>query len=192
MGFHIVFRTRKIHWRAAMMINVMEKQQQNEARLEGKVRELFSDIPGLSVTVNCDVENRTVHEDSTKYDPKTSMSKDIETRDQTTETHSAAANGAEPGTGANTAASINGGGGGDGTSSTTEDQTTKSQIFASNTVTHTDTPAGKEKVLSATVRVPRSHMVTVLKTSNPTGEVVDEAALQPVATIELGRRFALR
>jgi flagellar biosynthesis/type III secretory pathway M-ring protein FliF/YscJ len=165
----------------------MEMQQQNEARLEGKVRELFADISGLSVTVTCDVENSTTHEDTTKFDPKFSMTKDYDTQDTNTETHGGSASAAEPGTGANTAATIGGGGGGgDGASSTSEDTKTKSQTFAGSTTTHTDTPAGKEKVLSATLRVPRSYMVGVYKASNA-GAEPDEAALKTIETIELAK-----
>ena len=163
----------------------MSLQQQNEARWEDKLRGLFPDIPGLCVTVNCDVANSNTSEDQTVYDPSKSMSKESESTESTTSTTGAAAGGGEAGAGANTSASINSGsGGGGGTISSSDDTTSKSQIFAGGTKTHIETPAGKAKVLSATVRVPRSHIVNILKTSNSATEP-DEAAIEAAAPVEL-------
>jgi flagellar biosynthesis/type III secretory pathway M-ring protein FliF/YscJ len=164
----------------------MSLQQQNEARWEDKVRELFAaDIPGLCVTVNCDVDNSSTSEDSQVYDGKATLVKEVESEDHTTDVTGSAAGGGEAGAGANTSASINGGGGGGGTTvSSSEDTTSKSQVFPGGTKKHIETPAGKAKVLSATVRVPRSHMIAVFKTSSPTVDP-DEAAIQATATAEL-------
>jgi flagellar biosynthesis/type III secretory pathway M-ring protein FliF/YscJ len=111
--------------------------------------------------------------------------KEVESEDHTTDVTGSAAGGGEAGAGANTSASINGGGGGGGTTvSSSEDTTSKSQVFPGGTKKHIETPAGKAKVLSATVRVPRSHMIAVFKTSSPTVDP-DEAAIQATATAEL-------
>ena len=167
----------------------MSLQQQNEARLEDKVRELFAaDIPGLCVTVNCDVDNSSTSEDSQVYDSKATLVKEVESEDHTTDVTGSAAGGGEAGAGANTSASINSGGGGGGgaTVSSSEDTTSKSQVFPGGTKKHIETPAGKAKVLSATVRVPRSHIVSILKTSNSAAEP-DAAAIEAAVPIELAK-----
>ncbi len=170
---------------AAGSDDYLDLKRQNEDMLEGKLRTCFAEIPGLFVTVNCDVDNTTKSEETTAYDPKETLTKEYESTDHTTETSGPVAGGGEAGAGANTSASIAGGtGGGQGSSSTSEDTTSKSQTFAGGTKTHIDTPPGKEIVKSATVRVPRSHFVAVYKVSNSNSEP-DETALQAAAAAEL-------
>jgi flagellar biosynthesis/type III secretory pathway M-ring protein FliF/YscJ len=165
----------------------IDLKRQNEDMLEENLRKCFAEIPGLFVTVNCDVDNTTKSEEATVYDPKGTLTKEYESTDHTTETSGPVAGGGEAGAGANTSASIAGGtGGGQGSNSTSEDTTSKSQTFAGGTKTHVDTPPGKEIVKSATVRVPRSHFVANYKVSNSNSEP-DETALQASAALELAQ-----
>ena len=76
---------------------------------------------------------------------------------------------AEPGVGANTSASIPTAGavaGGGGSTSSQSESTTNNQNAFGSTEQTIATPAGKDKVVSATVLVPRSYFVAAYKTAN--------------------------
>src|SRR5207248_1561551 len=126
-------------------------------------------------------------EQATTFDPEKVIVKPNEINSSNQETTNTAPAGAEPGVGANTAGPIiAGGAGGGGTQSSSQtDEKTKNTILASSTQTTTQTPAGKEKVESATVRVPRSYFVNICKQRDPNGKDPDEAAVKAVAKEEL-------
>jgi flagellar biosynthesis/type III secretory pathway M-ring protein FliF/YscJ len=105
---------------------------------------------------------------------------------KTEETSTTSAGAADPGVGANTGSPISiatSGGGGGATSSTTEDKS-EYQNFPSEKTESTQIPAGKDTILAATVRVPRSYFVNAYKSTN-NGKDPDDAALQTEMTTEL-------
>lgn len=61
----------------------------------------------------------------------------------------------------------------------------KNVVLPSDSEVNTQIPAGKDTVVSATVRVPRSYFVSIFKQQNPAGKEPDDAAIQAVATTEL-------
>jgi flagellar biosynthesis/type III secretory pathway M-ring protein FliF/YscJ len=161
-------------------------RQGTEEHEEQKILALFSYINGLTATVSCDVENRSLMEHKRAVDSV--LVKPQKEENHSEENAAPSAPASDPGVGANTAASIasvgsaSGGGGG---GSTMNDDKTENNFFPSTTDLDTQTPAGKVTVVSATVRVPRSYIVGMLKQENPNAKEPDDATVQAKAKIEL-------
>ena len=156
--------------------DLIDAEQSEEDRWERKIRDHFVDILGLAITVNCDVENRSITERSLQYDPKKSMTKAVEEKEQTEDSKGGGSGGGEPGVGANTSASIPTGSTGGTETETTSSQTdTKSQTFAGQDEQSVITPAGKVTVKSASLRVPRSYFANLIR--KPDGSEPDDAAI---------------
>ena len=135
--------------------DVLEVQAREEAYLESKVRSQFAFIPGLNVTVTCDVQNQTRVEEIHNYDKGGAVSLPDYENNRSSEQHNADPAAREPGAatndgtanagGANGPASIDGGGGSMAggpvsTSSTTTDELSHNQVFVPNTQAHVVTP----------------------------------------------------
>lgn len=161
-------------------------KQRSESRLEQKIRDQFAYIPGLTVTVAVDVENSTVVQHKHTYDAANTLVKPAEEESRTEENSSPSGPAADPGAGANTGASIMTAvvGGGNQTSSIDESKS-KNIVLPSDLLVDTQTPAGKDTVQSAAVRVPRSYFAAIYKQRNPTAKDPDDAALQPIVEAEL-------
>lgn len=170
--------------------DLMEIQQRSEARVADKIRtQLLGFIPNLHVAVTCDVENRTMTQHKVSYDKTGSLSMPTEEKSSSVDTTGGASNAGEPGVGANTSASIptpTSVGASTGATSSTSDSTTDNQNAFGSTTDNIATPAGKDKVVSATVLIPRSYFVATYKISNDTkGKAPDEAVLQTFANAQL-------
>lgn len=168
--------------------DLMDVKVRTEQRLEQKIRDQFAYIPGMTATVTVDVDNRTRSEQSMTYDPDRVIVKPTEINSTNQETTNSSAAAADPGVGANTGVPILAGGlsgGGGSQNSTTSEEKIKNQILASSTQSTTQTPAGKDTVQSATVRVPRSYFVGVYKQRSASAKEPDEAALMPLVSAEL-------
>src|SRR5262249_55868288 len=128
-----------------------------------------------------------------KYDPKGSVSKEVETETETTTTTSAnrpAASGdvgVVPNTTSNQGMAINGGGasGGDGGSSNFEKTRSKMDNRFGKTLKVTRIPAGSVAPMSASVGLPRSFFVKVYKSQTHTDKEPSEAVLGPFIKDEL-------
>lgn len=166
--------------------DLLDMKVRTEQRLEQKIRDQFAYIRDMTATVTVDVENRIRTEQSTTYDPDRVIVKPSEINTNNQETTNTAPAAAEAGVGANTAGPIlAGGAGAGGSQSTTTEEKIKNQILASSTQSTTQTPAGKDTVQSATVRVPRSYFVNVYKQRSANAKDPDEAALATLVTAEL-------
>ncbi len=160
-------------------------KKQSEQDAEEKIRQQFP-IPGLTVSVLCDVENRTTTESKDEYDTAGTLAKEVESQDKTEETTSAPPASAEPGAGANTAASIaQAAAPSGGNSSTISDSTSKTQIFPGHTVSNISTPAGKPTIKTATVGVPRGYMIEIYKQQHHASDDPSETELANFSATEL-------
>jgi flagellar biosynthesis/type III secretory pathway M-ring protein FliF/YscJ len=171
----------------------MELKVKTENDIAQKIRDVFP-IPGLTVTVNCDVESKTIHEESTKFGKKEDvLTLPNETKEHSEESTSSPQGPREPGAVSNTggggsgglSVDGSGGGGGDVTSSTVTDDTTRNENYVNNTHTITDTPAGKPVALSATVRVPLSYFAAAFKVKYPSIKEPTDDAIQKFTDAKL-------
>ena len=159
--------------------DLQDAQQRAETREIEKIRAVLGFVPDLHLAVVCDVENSTTTSRSTSYDKSTSLSLPRMEHEKSEDNTAAAAPSAEPGIGANTSASIPtasslSGGGGNSTSNS--ETTTENQNAFGSVEKSVVTPAGKDKVLSATVLIPRHWFVEVYKNSHK-GDEPDEPTL---------------
>jgi flagellar biosynthesis/type III secretory pathway M-ring protein FliF/YscJ len=149
-----------------------EAREKREADLEQKIRNEFAFITGLTVTVNCDIENRQMDEHVVKFDKASTVVQPLKTSTVTDESSSLPGGSRDPGASANTAGSNSGVSLDAGTGTTAaptpnttstnkEDVTNEVDVGHDDITTHT--PAGKDKVQSATVRVPRSYFTAIYK-----------------------------
>jgi flagellar biosynthesis/type III secretory pathway M-ring protein FliF/YscJ len=161
--------------------DLSEMRAKREADLEQKIRTQFSYIPGLTVTVNCDVENRTTLETSQNFNKPGTLSLPVKTITNNEETSTSSPGSHEPGatpnTGANGSIALppDGGGGGGGggpsnTSSITHEEAQYGNFVGTDNKT-INTPAGKDTVQSATVRFPSSYLAATYKIDDPKGAV---------------------
>jgi flagellar biosynthesis/type III secretory pathway M-ring protein FliF/YscJ len=161
-------------------------KQRSESRLEQKIRDQFAYIQGLTVTVAVDVENSTIVQHKHTYDAANTLVKPAEEENRTEENTSPSGPAADPGAGANTGASImTAAASGGGQTSNVDETKSKNMILPSDLLVDTQTPAGKDTVQSAAVRVPRSYFSAIYKQRNPTAKDPDDAALQPIIDAEL-------
>jgi flagellar biosynthesis/type III secretory pathway M-ring protein FliF/YscJ len=172
---------------------LVEMRDKREATLQQKIQDLFGDISGLHVTVNCDLENRTVTEDSTRYDKGGTVLQPLETTSETNETSTQVPASHEPGAASNIGlgsgtASIGDTGSGSGSGNTTNEtnETQKNIVKVGETHTVTSTPAGKDSVQSATVRVPSSYFLARYKLQKNAPKDATEAPADFLAA-ELGK-----
>jgi flagellar biosynthesis/type III secretory pathway M-ring protein FliF/YscJ len=165
---------------------LMDMKVKEEALEAQKIYTQFSYIPNLLVSVSVQIDNQTTARQTHTYDKDAIVSKPVSESTKTEETSTTSAGAADPGVGANTGSPISiatSGGGGGATSSTTEDKS-EYQNFPSEKTESTQIPAGKDTILAATVRVPRSYFVNAYKSTN-NGKDPDDAALQTEMTTEL-------
>ncbi|HEX4124192.1 MAG TPA: flagellar M-ring protein FliF C-terminal domain-containing protein [Tepidisphaeraceae bacterium] len=150
----------------------LQLQQKAEVRLANKVKDEFQFINGLMVSVTVKLNNSSLQQDQTVYDPK---GKSVLIRDSDDTSNSTSGNppSGEPGAlpnvqpgGANAALSINSGSGG-GSNETSEKHEQDLQPYVGTTHSTTVTPAGDATPIAATVRVPMSYFAAVWQRQNP-------------------------
>jgi flagellar biosynthesis/type III secretory pathway M-ring protein FliF/YscJ len=159
----------------------LETIQGFEKYRAARIRDLFSYIPGVLVSVAFDSSASDIAEEQRIVD-KNIPSAVTESRTQETETTSGGGGPPEPGavtqTGKANEGMEVGGGGGDTQSSKTTDTTEKFHVDPSVTLRKTTTAAGAAKIISASMRVPRSYYWGILKARNPDSKFVpDENAV---------------
>jgi flagellar biosynthesis/type III secretory pathway M-ring protein FliF/YscJ len=176
----------------------VEMQAKKEAALERKVRDQFSFIPGLTVTVTCDIENQSRVEDVHQVDKAGAFAQADYEHNQNTDQHSADPSAREPGPATNDGtaalggpASIDGGGGSLSapvtTGGTTSDELTHNQVFVPTTDRHIITPAGKATVVAAAVNVPMSYVARLARAADPAAKDPSPAEMQRLATVETAK-----
>jgi flagellar biosynthesis/type III secretory pathway M-ring protein FliF/YscJ len=163
---------------------LMDRKRESEEREEQKILAQFSYIPGITATVTCDVETRSTNERRHSVDG--AVVKPLEEKTHAEESTPPAATAAEPGVGANTGYSIPGAGaaGSGGSTSLNEDES-KNLVLPSTTDTDTQALPGAVTVRSATVRVPRSYFVSILKHGDQNAKEPDDATVQALAKSQL-------
>jgi flagellar biosynthesis/type III secretory pathway M-ring protein FliF/YscJ len=174
--------------------DLMDLREKREAMLEQKIRNEFMFIDGLTVSVNCDVENRTMDEKSDAYDKTKSLVQPEKINSLTQDTVSAAPTSHEPGASANTGSNgpvsldgSQGGPAGPANTMNSEKNETTNQIFPGHTAIETHIPAGKDSVLSATVRVPLSYFTAIYKRTNPKAPDPSDAVVNAFNAAELAK-----
>jgi flagellar biosynthesis/type III secretory pathway M-ring protein FliF/YscJ len=175
--------------------DLADLRKAREAELEQKIRGEFNFIDGLTVSVNCDVENSDTKVITDEYDKAKSLSQPKSNTESSQETTSTAPPAREPGVSGNTnnqagsngQVSLDGQGGTSAPSNTSN--TTKTETTYENFQGHTgivkQTPAGKDTVLSATVRVPLSYFTNSFKHANPKIADPSDDAIATYRTAEL-------
>jgi flagellar biosynthesis/type III secretory pathway M-ring protein FliF/YscJ len=152
-----------------------------EAELEQKIRNSLV-IDGLTVSVNCDVDIRTLHETNDEFDKTKSMSQPKTVSEMTLETSSTSPGSHEPGAlanaGTNSGVSLpdqsSGGPAAPANTSNTSKTETTNENFPGHIFKDIQTPAGKDSVMSAAVRVPMSYFAAIYKQMyHKTGEPND-------------------
>lgn len=177
--------------------DLLDIREKREFDLEQKIRNEFSFINGLTVSVNCDVENRVMVDHTLKYDKAGTVVQPIETTSTNEETTTAGAASREPGAvsntgqaGTNGAVSLDGsagGSGGGGNSTTNSKDEAKNGVWVGQSEITTQTPAGKDSVRSVTVRVPVSYFNAIYKrTSTGAADAPAEFVSAQVASIKDG------
>jgi flagellar biosynthesis/type III secretory pathway M-ring protein FliF/YscJ len=161
--------------------DLIERRAKREALLEQKIRNQFSFISGLTVTVNCDVEVRQISENKVLYNKDGTVVVPTKTTSVTDESSTSVPTSREPGVISNTNAGSNGpasiDGGGSSASGGNTQNTSKEDVINQVGMGHTDTttvtPAGKDTVQTATVRVPTSYFAAIYKHVNPGSKDAD-------------------
>ncbi len=145
--------------------------QHAELRLEEKIKNQLSYIPGLMVSVTVKLNTTRVEDHSTTYDPLNVVQKETQVHTKTSETTGGASSGGEPGTQANTGLSINQGSANSasaGPSNTQQEETTSFENRIGNSDFHRFTPAGDTTPVAAAVRVPMAYFAAIFTRLNPT------------------------
>ena len=168
---------------------ILTKQQESEQFFTAKISQQLNWFGAVVVAVTCDVNIRSEQSSETKYDAKGAISKEKSTQTETNEQTEPAPPMGEPGAIPN--APMTAGQQSSSSSSSTggsnrERQQSTFENFVPTTKTDSVTPAGKSKVLAATVRLPRSYFVSVYKMSNPTAQSEpDDTALRALVEAEI-------
>jgi flagellar biosynthesis/type III secretory pathway M-ring protein FliF/YscJ len=153
--------------------DLQDIRKAREAELEQKIRTTLL-IDGLTVSVNCDVENRSMEETGQEYKKEKSFTMPLKDSNTSEDTSSGNPASREPGASPNTGSPAGtngvvsleqtpGGTGSPGNTTHKETDDLTNAPFASGTTTKTIIPAGKDSVQSATVRVPLSYFNAIYK-----------------------------
>jgi flagellar biosynthesis/type III secretory pathway M-ring protein FliF/YscJ len=161
--------------------------QQNEVSVEQRVRQTYSDIPGLLVSVTLKLNTTTTQTEKHDFDSKGAVQKQTETTSETDQTSGGGGGGGEAGAVPNQGMSANPAGASSGQSQTHEKTDDKFQNYVPETHVVSRTPAGDATPVGATVRVPLSYFARLLIARDPTIKSPTYAQLQPVIADELPR-----
>jgi flagellar biosynthesis/type III secretory pathway M-ring protein FliF/YscJ len=161
--------------------------QQNETHFEDKIRKHFDYIPNLMVTVAVKLQPNRTEKVSRIFDPAGVISKPTQEMEESTESSPTLPPAGEPGVGSNTPLEVNAGqgGGGGGVATTHNSSKTTIENRYSESNIRELTPAGAATPLSASVRVPRSYFVSVLKGQKPDAKEPDPKAVEDLILAEM-------
>ena len=159
--------------------------EQYEKDVEDKVRQHFSYIPQMTVSVSFKVAMDTKRTQSHIYDKDNVIHKPIDEIERTSESTNPAPGaggdvGAQPNIGMSIASAASSG----APSTTTENETkTRSQLLAGEQTTEISTPPGMGTPQAAAVHIPRSYIASVIKAeragaANPNAPEPDETTIQ--------------
>ena len=160
-----------------------ELRHQEEKRLQEKIEDILSYIPGVIVGVSVTLDEQVVNSVETKLD-RPDMSREKTKEEQ----FSNQASGMEPGVDANTGFALTGGG--NGSSKTITESEVEYLPQRGGKVTETMKKPGAVVEASASIQIPRSYLVGEYKTSAPSPESepsesdLETIALRKIDTIE--------
>jgi flagellar biosynthesis/type III secretory pathway M-ring protein FliF/YscJ len=163
----------------------LEIIQEHERYRADQVRDMLSDIPGVLVTIYAKRNNSDVEQFERAFNKENTLNELEETR--TTESESTSGEPAEeedPGVSANTGLRTNRGGG-EGTKTSEKTTEERMKVLPGEKTTKTIVGRGDVTVVSASVRVPRSHFANILKSRNADGKAPDEKTLDAFIGAEL-------
>jgi flagellar biosynthesis/type III secretory pathway M-ring protein FliF/YscJ len=142
-----------------------EQVEKFEKDVEERVRQQFSYIPQMTVSVSFKVAMENTHIRSHSYDKDNVIHKPVEESERTSESSNPSAGpGGEPGAQPNIGMSITPAAVAQGPATTTENESkTKSQLLAGEQVKEVTTPPGMGTPLAAAVHIPRSYISSVIK-----------------------------
>jgi flagellar biosynthesis/type III secretory pathway M-ring protein FliF/YscJ len=144
----------------------LEAIQSYERNIAAKIENQFQMINGVVASVTGTLNTESKESTSTTNDEKNTLILPSETENKTTESNNSTGGGGEPGALPNTSVSL-GGGAGSGSNTMTESvDKTKNTIALAVTHTKSRKPAGDFTTVAASVRIPRSYFVGVLKNIN--------------------------
>lgn len=156
----------------------LEQTAAAEEKLRNKLSDMLGYIRGVTIAVTAQVDVTRVSRQSTKYlnNKEGTVAVPGRMRSNST-TQSRASSGAEPGVRSNATGSILGGSGGEGGSllEDSEDETEFEVGLGSETVTEQD-PRGMPTMLAASVNIPRSYIVDLIRASSAGAEGGEPAA----------------
>jgi flagellar biosynthesis/type III secretory pathway M-ring protein FliF/YscJ len=170
-----------------------DARREMQKEKEANVHTLYPNIPGLTVVVNFDIDNRKQTIIKKDYDKDHSFVTVAETITNTSETTNTPVKGGEPGVGSNASgangpANLNGGGGGDvgmASSSNTESERTVNNDRTPTTDTTIEIAAGKPTALSAAVGVPLSYFKSEFHMRHPAAKEPSDDELMAMIKVEL-------
>jgi flagellar M-ring protein FliF len=179
-----------------------EVRAKRESDLEAKIRNQFSYIPGLTVTVNCDIENRTTVQTSQTFNKPGTVSLPAKTVSNSEEIINSSGGSHEPGTTPNTNAGTNGpvalaqdggsGGSGTNTNSNTQHEEAQYENHVGSKNETVNIPAGKDTVQTATVRLPSSYITAIYRIGDPKATAAPaDYATRELASIKDGVKKVL-
>jgi flagellar biosynthesis/type III secretory pathway M-ring protein FliF/YscJ len=157
------------------------QQADAEKRNQAKIEQALSYYGAVIAVVTAKVDTVASHISETTY-PKI-QSKVTSDTDDTSNTTTPQPPSAEPGAAANTGGTLSVGAANPSAAaatSETEKQQTVTQNFADTKVEQSEKPAGEAKVVSATVSVPRSYFINMLKQMSNTAKDPDPAEVDKV------------
>ncbi|GMU36563.1 MAG: hypothetical protein HS102_10900 [Planctomycetia bacterium] len=164
----------------AVAQGLLDEMKRHEAHLLAKVVETLKYIPNVLASVTVDLDNTTQTTETQRFDkPEVSKEESFE------ESSSRAESPAEEGVYANVGTGISGGSGG-GTSSTERRSTDFADAKLAEKKSVVQFAPGRKRV-TASVKVPRSWIVSVFKVGKPEVEKPTEKDLEPVAAQERAR-----
>ncbi len=156
----------------------------NERYFTDKIAKQLDFLPDAKISVTVDLENQSIREQLQEYDVKKTFSKPNTEETRTEETINSGAASTEPGAVPNTGMTLPGAGGAGGSTATTTEEKTNYQQFPSSRTANVITPAGKAKVVAASVRVPQSYFINIWLSRNPGGKDPSDQIIATMADAE--------
>ncbi len=140
----------------------LEIIQAYERSAAAKIENQFSYISGVVASVSGTLNTETIDARLTEYDKSKTIIEVGESENKSTETNTTQGTGGEAGVGSNIGISV-GGAGGSNTTMTDTSEKSRMQILPSKVDKNTRKPAGDFSIQSASVRIPESYFIAVLR-----------------------------
>lgn len=161
----------------------LEIIRENEQRLASKIENQLSFINGVVASVSGTLNTESSEAQEQTFDKAKSIIEVTESENKNTESNVSTGGGGESGAQPNVSISVNGGGGGN-TSTTDNSEKNKTTIMAATIKKNTRKPGGDFAVQSASVRVPESYFIGVLR-RRPGGKDPSPSELSDYVTAQL-------